>query len=268
MLEPRDLVKAIDHGIDLRERQEWPLYQGGILDRSAYVTASEIGTCARKIKLDKQFMKETGYDPNEGTKTKSSDAWGFWERGHNVERWIVDHLTRGWASNEWELKYLGEEQVSFTDGVQSGTPDGIAINHADEAFYTLEFKSMDPRTNVSRLPKITHRDQVVQNTDLIAHNMDLSPAGGLILYVDASDHKRRFPHMIEYTDDHAARLQDRAEMIMSTEPEDLKPEGLFSPNNDCQYCKHTAACNMMVAHAKNGKDFGHDLNATANGVFG
>ena len=270
-MQAKDLVKAIDRGIDAREPQHWPLYNGGILDRSEYVTASEVGTCSRKIKLDKLAMKRDGYTPGAGTKTKSTDDWGFWERGHNVERWLVELLHAGWEglgpqTAGWEIMFTGDDQVSFVDGVQSGTPDGIAVNWAQETFYTLEFKSHDPRTNVSRLPKIVHRDQVVQNTDLIATNMDLSPSGGLILYVDASDHKRRYPFMIDWNEEHADRLQAKAERIMEASPEELKPEGMFSPNDDCKHCKHTVACNQIQMALKGTS---HDkLSEAASGLFG
>ena len=258
-----DLIRAINRGIDLAEPKQWPAYGGGLLDRSQYVTSSEIGYCERKVKLDK--LAGGGQVEPGVTKTKSGDDWGFWERGHNVEAWVVEQLHRGWES-DWELKHTGDDQVSFADGVQSGTPDGIAFSPCGTEFLTVEFKSIDPRTNVSRLPKIPHIDQVTQNTDLIAANTGLSPAGGLILYVDASNYKNRYPFPVAWDQEHAERLEAKAHRIMDTDPKDLKPEGLFK--DDCKYCNHTAACSRMIREERNGESYDHDLKQASKGLFG
>lgn len=266
MLTGQDLLRAVDAGIDSQEYKQWPNFNGGHLDRTAHVTASEVGKCARMVKLDKEAMRENGYDPAAGTKYWGKDDWGFWERGHTIEAWFVNLLQAGFNREDYTLMYTGEDQISFTYGVQSGTPDGVFVGETD--FYILEVKSIDPRTNTSRLPKLLHRDQVVQNCDLVAEALDLSPAGGLLIYIDASNFKKRHAFMIDYNDDHADRLESRAQLIMDTPAEDLKPEGLYNASNDCEFCRHTAKCSAMIRKENNGENYDKDLEETRGKLFG
>lgn len=253
-MDGKTIIEAINRGIDSMEATQWPTVAGGILDRSKYVTASEIGQCARKVKFDKQALVESGYVPEAGTKYSSKDDWGFFARGHNVEAWVVDMLHAGWdggkTTKDYKVLFTGADQVSFTDEFQSGTPDGVLVGEKD--LYILEFKSFDPRSNVSRFPKLEHRDQVMQNLDLVSDYFNLSPAGGVLLYINASDYKRRLPFMIEPDYAHMERLQVRAKWIMETAVEDLEPEGMFK-SKGCTYCAHTAVCSALIAKSRNGE---------------
>ena len=258
-----DLIKTINKGIDYREPVGWPVYNrpDELLDRSAFVTASEIGYCERKIKLDK--MKPPAANLDVGyTKTSSSEDWGFFERGHNVEAWAVNHIRNGWEHEEYTPMFMGSEQVSFVEGPQSGTPDAAFIGRNDVIIG--EFKSIDPRTNISRLPKLVHVDQVMQNLDLVSSNMNLSPTGGVLLYIDASNYKNRYSFDITWDEAHADRLLQRALRIQNTAPEDLEPEGLFK--DDCKYCSHTARCSAMIREKRNGESYDQDLK-DASGKF-
>lgn len=261
-----DVIRAMDRGIDNRDAQQWPIYgqSDGNLDRTKYVTASEIGYCARKIKFDKEAMIAGGYNPEKGTKTASDIDWGFFERGHNIEAWAVGLIHLG--EPEFPLVMTGKHQKSFIAGVQSGTPDGVILPNENDV-EALEVKSIDPRTNVTRLPKLVHIDQVMQNLDLIGHNMERSPTGGVLIYIDASNYKKRHVFRVEYNEEHAEKLQRRAEWIMEAQsPSDLPAEGVFK--DDCKFCAHTMACSALIRKERNGENYDTDLKKAASGVFG
>lgn len=238
-----DVATAINVGVSRKERQQWPLYTGGWLDRTAYVTASEVGYCARKIWLDKEALKASGYRPEEGT--KAPDDWGMLERGHAVEAWAVDNLARG---IDVPLLFTGNDQVSFVAGHQAATPDGVF--QLENGTLNLEVKSIDPRTNWAKLPKEVHVDQVMQSIDLVSYNMSSPPLGGVLIYIDASDYKKKKQFDIEFSIEHAERLEARAELIMTcTDPANLEPEGMFKDH--CKYCKHTARCSALNSTERN-----------------
>lgn len=260
-----DVIRWMDQGYDAKEAQQWPVFNdpGSSLDRSKYITASEIGYCARKIIFDKMALISGGYKPDVGTKNSSKDDWGFFERGHTMEAWAVDLIHKG--NPDVPLIMTGKNQKSFVDGVQSGTPDGVFL--PDEGTVgILEIKSIDPRTNTTRLPKLEHPDQVMQNLDLVATNMDRSPIGGVILYVDASNYKKRLTFPIKFDQAHAERLEQRADWLMGNlgEPANVPAEGLFKDH--CKFCAHTRECSEIM---RNEKGTTNDELKTASGsVFG
>jgi hypothetical protein len=260
----------MDAGYAAKPNQQWPLYGGGALDRTSVVTASEIGICARQVKFAKAHMNANGYDPEEGTGVDVKQAWGFFERGHNVESWVVETLRRGWpADSPMQLMHTGKQQVSFMHDYQSGTPDGVFIDTTSSQITVgiLEIKSMDPRTNVRYLPKLNHVDQVMQNLDLVAAEFGALPIGGEIIYIDASDYKRRFPFHIKWDEAHAVRLETRARWIMEAAgPEDLPAEGLFK--DGCKYCAFTTPCTAIVMKEKNEKGTTNGIEVAANQFFG
>lgn len=253
-----DLKTAIENALIYRPNKQWPVYgQEGNLDRSKYVTASEIGYCERKIKFDKIALQGDSYNPEDGTGMLID--WGYAERGNNIEDWVV-RLLRSQFNN---LHYTGDEQVSFIADVQSGTPDGVFL--FDDHGYILEVKSIDPRTNWAKLPKKAHVDQVTQNADLVSHNLNHSPSGGVLLYIDASNYQRVKPFHIEFSQDEAESLQVRAERIMEASgPEELSPEGMF--NDGCKMCAHTAACSKVQMELRN-KGTGNDEIRKAKANF-
>jgi len=240
--------EMIYKGYGLKEPQQWPIITGQALDRSKYVTASEIGQCSRKIKFDKLALVASGYSPEVGTTVNPNDDWGYFERGHNVESWVIDLLNKGWNKKAGELRHTGINQVSFTADNQSGTPDGAIFRKA--TIGALEIKSIDPRTNVTRLPRLNHIDQTIQNTDLMAHHYELEAGDSFLIYVDASNYKKIQEFRVPFDADHATRLEEKANRIMeAASPADLKAEGMFM-DKGCDYCAHTAACSMIVRESK------------------
>lgn len=258
-----DVIKAINAGIDKREAQHWPVYGSTkMLDRTKYVSASATGYCARKIKFDNEALANSGYVPEEGTRHTSDIDWGFFERGHNVEAWAVALMHLG--GTEHPVVMTGKDQRSFVDGYQSGTPDGVIMY--PNGVGVLEIKSIDPRTNITRLPKPQHIDQVIQNIDLVSNNMNRSPIGGVLIYIDASNYKKQHVFQIDFHDENADRLYERAEWIMEAQsPADLPAEGLYK--DDCKYCAHTAACSALIRETR--KEDGNDeRQAAGQRLFG
>lgn len=239
-----NIKKLAVQGLNAKERNVWPTFGSGeSLDRTKYVTSSEVGYCGRKVWFDKETLRNSAYSPEQGTTAgaEMGDSWGVMQRGHTAEAWLIDNLRRSEIGGE--LLYAGDEQVSFAHGVQSGTPDGLIAMYMSSV-YVFEVKSIDPRTNVSNLPRAAHIAQVTQNCDLVdAAGYDV--LGGLIVYVDASDYSKM--HQFELGFDHtvADTLQQKAETIMSaTTAAELPPEGIYLDH--CKYCAHTGPCSALV----------------------
>jgi hypothetical protein len=256
-------------GYDAKPHQEWPVYpHGEMLDRTKYVTASEISRCARRVKFDKAAMLQEGYDPELGTKNTSAIDWGFFERGHNIEAWAVEIINAGWSVYDYDLLFTGEGQYSFVDGYQSGTPDGVFMSRDAGSVGILEIKSIDPRTNKNRLPKEDHVKQVMQNLDLVSSQFDAVPIGGDILYIDASNYKDVRPFHVHWDEALAVELADRAEWIMEADnPADLPDEGMYK-SGVCKQCPHKGPCGDIIREMTNGENHHVNLKNSSRSLFG
>jgi hypothetical protein len=210
----------------------WPTYDGKQLDRSQFVTSSEILNCARRIKFEKAAIAAYGPLP--------FPNWGYAERGNIIEAWIVEMFKLAGT----ELLFGGKDQRSFYVDKQSGTPDGMV--RYKSGYWVLELKSIDPRTNTRFLPKENHVAQLQQNMDLVATCLDTSVYGGSLFYIDASNLQKSLQFDIDVDHAYAGQLQERAERIMEApSPADLPSEGMH--NGDCDRCTFTAECSQIVA---------------------
>lgn len=249
-------------GCEVQPPQKWPTYDGKELIRGEYITSSEIGKCARMIWFAKDAFRR-GVVAENGIN-------GFWERGHNVEAWIVDRILAGIAhkyADEYELLFAGNKQVSFHDGYQSGTPDAFLKKIGSNEGWTVDFKSMDPRKSVKKLPEDNHKDQVTQNCDLIVACTDLFPLGGKLLYVNCSDYLKNYEYTFDFDHGRADFLQERANTIKSAKkPKELPAEGLF--NGDCEFCPFTANCSDMQRSLNVQKETMKNSKGLANEIFG
>lgn len=260
----KDIAGIVSKGMALKPANVWPMYgKDASLDRSAYVTSSEISYCERKVYFDKEELKASDYSPEKGT-AQITKGWGMMERGHVIEEWFIKTLYRGLDSRV-PLILAGDDQRSFAVGHQSGTPDGVFLL-PDNCFKTLEVKSIDPRTNVSKLPKPEHIKQVTQNCDLCEALLGRVCLGAVLVYIDASDYDRRFSFDIPFDHALADTLQHRATRILQAKSAaDLLPEGVYASH--CGFCRHTAACNALVRKPmKEGTQ--NDINAAATKLFG
>jgi CRISPR/Cas system-associated exonuclease Cas4 (RecB family) len=271
-----DVKALVFAGVQKKEANVWPLYGNSqeSLDRSSVVTSSEVGYCERKVYLDKVAMRASGYSPEKGTSYEAKTNWGFFERGHNVEAWLVDALHKG-NDGKHVIILTGNNQRSFANKYQAGTPDGVTLQVLEDesdlaGFYVLEFKSFDPRTNIGKLPKSEHVKQCQQNMDLISQELEKPPLGAIIVYVNASDYMQIYQFQIDFDEETADRLLDKAKRILSAKTaSDLEPEGLYMDH--CKYCSHTAACNAAIAASASNRKLGenHDsIAAAAASLFG
>lgn len=224
-----DLFKYIEEGVALN-KSAWPLFGEDevYLDRNAVLTASENLRCLRELKFAKTTPRE-------------SDKWGMAERGHAVEAWVVEQLRRAMLLP----MFAGDQQRSFLhdESGLSGTPDGLVM--VDGKWILLEFKSVDPRTNLEAMtaPKPQHAAQVQQNMWLL--NMhDYTVDEAMVLYVDASDFQRHKQFNVAYDGGETAqRAEIRAAILFDTDVMDLPAEGLT--NNGCTYCAFKEECSAI-----------------------
>ena len=229
----------------------WPTYDGKFyLNRAKFVTSSQVGNCERWTWFDnfKSRNDHPALIPTADLEALPSgvtpDGWGYFSRGHSVERWIVDMLRA--SDSNWKYSYLGEDQRSFYSGNRSGTPDGMAYKNKKHVM--LEFKSYDPRSNTYKFPKKAHKTQVQQNMDLVSECLDIEIEETVVYYNDASNYAecRQFT---ETRDDKVIQsLRDKSDRIMSAESADeMAPEGLYT--GQCSLCPFTSQCSEHVKQA-------------------
>tara|TARA_R110002051_G_scaffold278845_2_gene340270 strand:- start:1400 stop:2398 length:999 start_codon:yes stop_codon:yes gene_type:complete len=198
------------------------------IDRSKYMNASEADTCIRKQWYSK-------HAPEAGEK----QSWGFARRGTHMEKYIVESLRAGSVS----LSYAGDSQESIVDEESriSGTPDGIL--EFKNGYYGFEFKSIDPRTNIDRLPRSNHVTQLKLGMALINKTLNMEIKQGLLIYMDASDYDKIHEFIIPVEAGIIERLTPRAAQILDTKDvAQLDREGKTSGGKECNYCSFREVC--------------------------
>jgi CRISPR/Cas system-associated exonuclease Cas4 (RecB family) len=221
----------------------WPTYDGKFLNRADFVSSSEVGKCARQIWFSKNLP------PVEGM-----FKWGFAQRGHGHEAWVVEKLRT--LDNEFEYMHVGDEQVSFHAGYQSGTPDGVFVKGISQ-WWLFEHKSYDPRSKVSNFPKPEHIKQTVQNMDLVEECLGVTFDGALLVYSNASDFSLTYEFWIDRRSPEVGEmmmaLETRAEAIMkATSADEVEPEGLHT--GGCKLCAYGSQCSAAMTASKNERD--------------
>lgn len=230
------LGALIAEGYGLKAEKLWPTYTGGYLDRSKYVSASETRKCARQIKFSK-------------ARSVPMETWGYAERGNTIEAWAVNLIRLALADDCWTLLLAGESQRSFYHEFQSGTPDGLLVMDNEPVAVAVEFKSIDPRTNYSNLPKPMAVDQVQQNMDLLTRLTPYTVTNALLIYIDASNYQRHKEFVIDADPARQAYLAKRAEIIMTTDAASLPAEGMMEKGG-CDNCPFTSECASVTLDAK------------------
>jgi CRISPR/Cas system-associated exonuclease Cas4 (RecB family) len=196
------------------------------VDRSKWMNASEALSCARRQWFTKHAQKpDKGYE----------NGWGYQERGNGVELFVLDMLTR--AGVEMDLEWPHQKSLTSEEHRISGTPDGIMVD-VNEA---IEVKSIDPRTNVSKLPKKDHTIQLQIGMELMHLNTNHAPGMGHLVYVDASDWSKVIEFEIDRDPTILDRLAPRATKILNArKAKSLDPEGALT--GECKYCPFREAC--------------------------
>lgn len=226
-------------------------------DRQKTVGASEIGQCIRKTVYGK-----LGLAPDDDVPPDT----GFTVRGNIMEdAWSAPMLEHWAACNGGQMLHGGQSnQITLKGGKVplSSTPDGLCIGMprdilARDPFFAFtvqdigpshavvpEIKSIDPRYNQSKLPKVPHVPQVVAQIGLIRRSdMGVKPDWGFVFYCDASDYFKVKAWPVEYKDSEFKSLVKRADLIMRTDdPNKVPPEGKMKGGSDCTECPWARQC--------------------------
>lgn len=231
------ILDVINQAIAAIPPKQWPTFDGKVLDRSEFLSSSEVAFCLRRAffgKYPEKYTPASRYENN-----------GFAERGNAVEAWVVDFFGR-LAAQGYTFEYMGDKQRSFylADIGISGTPDGV-MTTPEGLKYLLEIKSIDPRFNKSKLPKKGHIHQTLQNWALVEECLDIDIVGGVLIYFDASNLFDIKSFELEWSDEVFAKSLVRAKTLWeATSPDELEPEGVYE--DDCEYCLFKAQCSEHV----------------------
>lgn len=229
------LKELIAEAVENEPPKEWPTYDGKILPREEYLSASEVASCLRMTYFNKY--------PSDQFPSRGYRSNGYAERGHAIEAHLVSKLRNTTA----RLDYAGDNQVSFYSPEQgiSGTPDGLLQLPSGE-WVLIDFKSIDPRTNRNNLPKKKHVWQVNQNIYLV--NMcapEYKVKRAFLYYIDASDIYDIQEEEIQYDLSIIQEVLERANRLwIAKDGDELPPEGII--NDDCDFCPHHARCSAFV----------------------
>ena len=231
-------------------QREW------LQDRSQTVGASEVGKCARQV-----FYTKNEDDVLFGAARDAGhvDGWGARTRGSVFENAFWAPAVKAQFGDR--ARYVGDEQQTFVDGFLSATPDGVIVGCAPDALahlpggvgvlkgdaVLLDCKTVDPRTRLDA-PKPEHVFQVQAGMGLVRALTGLSVGAAVLSYTDASfwDEGREFA--IAFDPAMYAEAQRRARDVMvATDAQGLKPEGVIAGGKECERCPFTAACGQARA---------------------
>ncbi len=283
-----DLLKSMIISSVMGEgAKSWPTFAGATLNRAAYLTASEAGKCIRQLSFDKlaefalhkrqKDLTDDEFSLLVESQTGTSPD-GYFQRGHNVEAWVVEQILAVADDNE-HFMCLGDDQVSFYDTVTrvSGTPDGFLYNEDTHEFWLLEFKSVGSQVYS---PRSEHVRQCQVNMGLISHiagdkrerysnallklfannGVRLSSgklpewSGVKLLYVQSSNYFDMREFSIDYDGGSMfqAAVKKSKKLFSGKEeqikqlarPADLPAEGIAQ--NKCVFCAHKNACRNLI----------------------
>jgi len=207
--------------------------EGFNIDRSRYMNASSATTCIRK-----QWF--------ERNRPPVEQDWGYARRGKQGELYVVDALEASGAT----LSHTGGGQVSIISEEHriSATPDGYLYD-GDEVI-GLEIKTIDPRTNIKKLPKAAHvtQLQIAMEVARLQPSPFPHPDRGVLLYMDASNYNQMTEFPVPRDPGVLKRLAPAAKrMLTAKTPSKLDREGKRS--GDCKLyggCPFAAECGVEI----------------------
>lgn len=215
-------------------------------DRTVTVGASEIGTCARRVKYLKIAERHDH---------SHLERWGAANRGNLIE----DHLVEPALRKRFGRNFIwsGKRQRTFIEEALSATPDGLLINMPRNILRYLgvrdlgsdclvtEIKSIDPRANLAK-ERHQHRLQAIAQCGLIRLKTKYKPNYILLIYIDASFHDEVKEFVVKFDPEVFQTLQLRAAHILNAaDPKDLKPEGWIAGGQECETCPWKDACGIL-----------------------
>jgi hypothetical protein len=231
--------------------KKWPAYGGGVVDRSKVMSASEALSCVRK-----QWYKKNGA-------VGSEQDWGFARRGTHMEKYFIDALQTYCDlpdTPEMTLSYVGEDQISIVDKDTniSATPDGVIDITMGKSFerFGLEFKSIDPRKNLSKLPTEAHVTQlqiamallnkyVYASKSVVKKEANGTIKKGILVYMDASNYNKITEFEVLADDGILEKMRPRASKVLRTEQvANLDREG--KTTFECKQCEFKGPCGIAI----------------------
>lgn len=220
-------VKAMLHAYASSLRKEWKH------DRSKTVGASEIGGCQRRTRFDKHGTpRDEGY----------IDSWGGALRGTVIENHYCVPGVAMCVPAGWDFLNAGNDQHTLSSGYLSATPDGMLVNGETGETVVIEFKSIDPRADLSK-EKASHHFQAQVQLGLIRETTEYKPDYAVLVYVNASFYDDITEFFIPYSPRIYQAAQARARDIMTADNAlGLPPEGKMAGGDECKYCAWASHC--------------------------
>ncbi len=221
-------------------------------DRNESVGASEAFDCIRKTHF-KKFPED--YEPDDD----HVQDWGAAKRGDIIENHFAVPATVASLPEGSELIYAGEDQDTLRKGRLSATPDGLAIDLPKDALAQLgiddiesdcvviEYKSFDPRANVTQAKEI-HAGQTQVQMGLIHELTEYRPEYAVVIYFNASWLSDIRPYVVKRDPKIYEAAKSRAKQVFAVEKaSDLMAEGKIS--GACSLCEFTMECAYATGEA-------------------
>ena len=208
-------------------------------ERKKWMNASEAMSCLRRQYYDKTGAEKDG-----------PEDWGYARRGSHGEIYLVERLRLA----NIHVVHGGEDQVSLQDPDTriSATPDGFIWGPsigAAKGWVAVEFKTIDPRTNISNLPKKNHVVQV-QLAAALGTKLQVPDAypviGCKLIYMNCSNYNTIYEFDVPVKNHVLDLMASRAERLFKvTSPRKLTREGELTPKKqDCKLCPFSKVCGV------------------------
>jgi hypothetical protein len=156
-----------------------------------------------------------------------------------------------------DLVMAGDDQRTLELGHLSATPDALVINQPKDLLKNLgvddigdgrcvvaECKTIDPRANLVKERDHTHFQVQVQ-VGLIRALTEYKPEYAVISYIDASFWDEIDEFVVRFDEGIFSAAEARANKILATDHNELKPEGWIAGGAECEYCPFTLACGVI-----------------------
>jgi hypothetical protein len=219
--------------------------------RAKYMNASEAMSCIRKQWYLK-FQEEDGEEQD----------WGYAKRGTHGEKYLVDSING--RKTGMSVYHAGNTQLSLQDEERriSVTPDGVLCKFDDvtgDQYFGVEFKTIDPRTNIRYLPKENHIVQLQIAMELIVQYEDYKIEDGYLVYMDASNFNKIYEFKVERDPNILKKVGKRSKRLFRAKSADtLDREGRRNGGKECNtMCSFKKVCGVASTEptSSNSEDF-------------
>jgi hypothetical protein len=208
-------------------------------DRSLTIGASEIGQCARQMYYLKMEHAEIG---SAKRNPDHIDTWGPKWRGSVYEaRFWYPAMKAHYQKN---LHFAGPNQHTFVHEFISATPDGLVHLPKTGECFTVECKTIDPRSTLNEA-KTKNVYQTHMQMGLIREQTEFKPTHSVLSYTDASFWDEVTEFIIPFDEEIYENGKRRAaEIMLARDPMELRAEGLIAGGKECKNCPFSNACGI------------------------